>query len=180
MVKFRKVTKRIRKPILRLISLWVVTVFLIQVIAPNPLVESMPENCPMGSGNCVRVATDTTSYRHNYLESPELTASSLEVREVISKWFSKEKGGKILISDYDENSKEYFLHIKVHTDFLFFPDDIFIESSCALNSNLTVVTLQSQSRLGRGDLGVNFDRLSDFIVYLDQYSWSGHDCHSDN
>ena len=179
MVKFKQVKKYVVKPALKIFSLWVVAVFLIQITAPNPLIESMPENCPLNSGNCVRVAVDGTSYRYNSLESPEISASSLEVREVISEWFSEE-GGKILISKYDQNTETYFLHVKDNTDFLFFPDDIFIHSVCATDSNLTVVTLQSQSRLGRGDLGVNFERLSDLILYLDQYSWSERSCNYDN
>ncbi len=180
MVKIKSVKKRITNMILRAFALWVVVVFLIQVAAPNPVIESMPENCPMNSGNCVRVATDDTSYRYNYLESPELLASSLEVREVISKWFSEERGGKILSSQYDENTEKYFLHIKDNTDYLFFPDDVFVNTGCLEDSNLTVVILQSQSRLGIGDLGVNFERLSELISYLDQYSWSGNNCYSDN
>ena len=40
----------------------------------------------------------------------------------------------------------------------------------------TVVILQSQSRLGKGDLGVNFERLSEIILYLENYSWSGDNC----
>ena len=63
-----------------------------------------------------------------------------------------------------------------NTDFFFFPDDIYVNSSCLENSNQSVVTLQSQSRLGNGDLGVNFERLSELISYLNNYSWSGNSC----
>jgi len=180
MVRFRKIKKRISKPLIRLIVLWAVTVFLIQIAAPNPLVESMPESCSSNSGNCVRVALDGTSYRHNYLEPPEISASISEVSEVISNWFSEEKSGKTLMNNYDENTDTDFLHIKDNTEFLFFPDDVFVHSSCSLKNNLTVVTLQSQSRLGMGDLGVNFDRLSELILFLDQYSWSGNTCRDNN
>ena len=54
-------------------------------------------------------------------------------------------------------------------NFLYFPDDIYVNSGCGIDSNLTVVILQSQSRLGSGDIGVNFNRMVDLIIYLDQY-----------
>ena len=171
MVGMRIVKNRITKIILRVFALWIIAVFLIQIAAPNPIVEEMPENCPANSGNCVRVDFVGTSYRYNNLESPVISAPVSEVNEVISNWFSNEKDGKILFSEYDENSKTHFLHIKDSTEFLFFPDDIFVNTGCLEDNNLTTVTLQSQSRLGMGDLGVNYDRLSELISYLNQYSW---------
>jgi len=180
MVGIKFVKKRITKIILRVFALWVVAVFLIQIAAPNPVVESMPDNCTINSGNCVRVDALGTSYRHNNLESPMISASVSEVEEVISNWFSNEKSGKVLFSEYDENTEKHFLHIKDNTEYLFFPDDIFVNMGCLEDSNVTVVTLQSQSRLGMGDLGVNFERLSELISYLDAYSWSGNNCHSNN
>ena len=180
MTKFRKVIIKSSKPILRIFILWGVIVLTIQLIAPNPLVELMPENCPENSGNCVRVAYDGTSYRYNNLDPPLISASISEVSDVISNWFSNERGSKILFSNFDEDSNANFLHVKENTDFFFFPDDIFVKSNCLEDSNLTVVTLQSQSRLGNGDLGVNFERLSELITFLDNYSWSGKNCSFDN
>lgn len=176
----RKVGKRISRSFLVFSAIWIVAIVMIQIAAPNPIVEKMPETCPENSGNCVRVDFVGTSYRYNNLESPVISASVSEVNEVISNWFSNEKDGKILFSKYNENEKSYFSHIKDSTEFLFFPDDIFVTAGCLEGSNLTAVTLQSQSRLGKGDLGVNFERLSELILYLDQYSWSGTNCDSDN
>ena len=50
MVGIKFVKKRITKIILRVFALWVVAVFLIQIAAPNPVVESMPDNCTINSG----------------------------------------------------------------------------------------------------------------------------------
>ena len=62
-------------------------------------------------------------------------------------------------------------------DFFFFPDDVYVNSRCLEDSNLSVVILQSQSRLGNGDIGINFERLSELISYLNNYSWSGNNCY---
>ena len=180
MVGMKFIKKRITKIALRAFALWVVTIFLIQIAAPNPVVEVMPENCPLNSGNCVRVDSVGTSYRYNNLEAPQIQASSLEVKEVISNWLINEKGAKILFSEFDENQNNYFLHFKDNSEFLFFPDDIYVTTACLEGSNLTDVTLQSQSRLGMGDLGVNFERFSELISYLDEYSWASQSCHIDN
>jgi|TARA_B100001540_G_scaffold317262_1_gene349712 uncharacterized protein (DUF1499 family) len=179
MIKIRKVAKRISRPIIRLFVVWIVVVLTIQVLAPSPTVNQMPENCPENSGNCVRVDYNGSSYRYNNLEPPIISASTSEINEVISGWFSDE-GGKILFSSMDENSGSNFLHIKESTDFFFFPDDVYVNSRCLEDSNLSVVILQSQSRLGNGDLGINFERLSELISYLNNYSWSGNDCNLDN
>ena len=178
MTKFRKVVRKVSRPFLRLFVLWGVAVLTIQIIAPSPFVEIMPENCPENSGNCVRVAYDGTSYRYNNLEPPVISASISEVNDVISSWFSNERGSKILFNSINENSGSHFLHIKENTAFFFFPDDVFVNSSCLENSNLTVVTLQSQSRLGNGDLGVNFERLSELITYLQKFPWTGTNCNN--
>ena len=105
-----------------------------------------------------------------------INASTLEINEVISNWFSDE-GGKILFSSMDENSGSHFIHFKEYTDFFFFPDDVYVNSRCLEDSNLSVVILQSQSRLGNGDIGINFERLSELISYLNNYSWSGNNCY---
>jgi len=180
MVGMKFIKKRITKIAVRAFALWVVTIFLIQIAAPNPLVEVMPENCPLNSGNCVRVDSVGTSYRHNNLEAPQIQASSFEIKEVISNWLINEKDAKILFNSFDETQNNYFLHFKDNSDFLFFPDDIYVKTGCLEGTNLTEVTLQSQSRLGMGDLGVNFERFSELISYLDQYSWTSQSCHIDN
>ena len=97
MIKIRKVAKRISRPIIRLFVVWLVVVLSIQLLAPSPTVSQMPENCPENSGNCVRVDFDGSSYRYNNLEPPVINASTLEINEVISNWFSDE-GGKISVS----------------------------------------------------------------------------------
>lgn len=180
MKKPRRIIKQISQPILRLFIIWGIIVLTIQIIAPSPIITVMPANCPENSGNCVRVAYDGSSYRYNNLDPPVIQASILEVNSVISDWFSNERGSKILHSSLDSNSSSYFLHIKENTKFFYFPDDVFVKSNCLGDSNSTVVTLQSQSRLGNGDMGVNFERISELIVYLEQYSWSGNNCNFDN
>jgi uncharacterized protein (DUF1499 family) len=69
-----------------------------------------------------------------------------------------------------------FFHGQDNTEFWFFPDDIFAHTECESDGNRTLVTLQSQSRLGVGDLGENHARLSSLIAFLNGYDWSGKNC----
>ncbi|RAH14753.1 MAG: hypothetical protein CMB56_004735 [Methanobacteriota archaeon] len=180
MSKSRKIVKNISKPLIRLFIMWGMVVLTIQIIAPSPSVYVMPANCPEKSGNCVRIAYDGSSYRYNNLDPPVIQASISEVNSVISDWFSDDRRGKILHTVTDAKSNTSFLHIKENTKFFYFPDDIYVKTNCLEFSNSTVVTLQSQSRLGNGDMGVNFERLSELINFLENYSWSGDNCHFNN
>ena len=155
--------------------IWVAIVLIIQIAAPNPEVDEMPTSCPEGSQNCVRVAHDATSFRSNGLEAPMIAAPVKEVHDAIMLWLNEE-GGKSLKSFDDGESKTIFFHGVDRTDFWFFPDDLYVQIVCDEQGVNSEVTLQSISRLGIGDMGVNHNRLSDLITYLDSNDWSGEMC----
>lgn len=157
-------------------AIWVVLVVLIQISAPAPNVENMPTSCPEGSENCVRVAADDTSYRADGLEPPLVEGTIDEARRVLWTWLEDEKGGKHLSSNTEQMGEVLFFHGQDNTEFWFFPDDIFAHTECESDGNRTLVTLQSQSRLGVGDLGENHARLSSLIAFLNGYDWSGKNC----
>ena len=157
-------------------AIWAVLVMLIQILAPSPNIESMPTSCPEESLNCVRVAADGTSFRADGLEPPLVEATIGEARRVVWTWLEDEQGGKHLLSNSEQMGAVLFFHGQDNTDFWFFPDDIFALTECESDGNRTLVTLQSQSRLGVGDLGENHARLSSLITYLNGYEWSGNSC----
>ena len=157
-------------------AIWAVLVMLIQISAPAPNVESMPTSCPEGSLNCVRVAADGTSFRADGLQPPLVEGTIGEARRVIWLWLEEEQGGKHLRSNSEQMGAVLFFHGQDNTQFWFFPDDIFALTECESGGNRTLVTLQSQSRLGVGDIGENHARLSSLITYLNDYQWSGKSC----
>ena len=160
------------------VVIWILLILAIQIISPNPTIDSMPDNCPENSMNCVRVSNDGTSFRAGELEPPMMNATTQEVDQVIKTWLIDHRGGEILESQ-SENG-EYFMHGKDKTNFLYFTDDVLTFSSCEENENRTIVTIQSQSRLGVGDLGVNHERISSLISYLNSHQWSGNSCNNNS
>ena len=164
----------IKKTIMVILIAYAVTISSIQLIAPSKETTQMPERCPENSANCARVAHDGTNYRIENIEPLTLNASSTEVQIEIEKWLEEQLSGGVLYSNNDENNLT-FIHGVTRTVFLFFPDDLYAEISCNLNDK-SVVTLQSQSRLGMGDLGKNPERLNELTNYLNKIKWSGNSC----
>ncbi len=158
------------------IALWLVLVLLIQLAAPNNVQETMPLECPIDSQNCVRIAADGASFRADGLQSPVVNGSIWEARDVIQTWLVDGRGGTSLYSSSETSSLGAYMHGVDRTNFLFFPDDLYVLSECADDGHSTKITLQSKSRLGVSDLGVNHDRLSELVSYLESYQWSGADC----
>ena len=75
------------------VVIWILLILAIQIVSPNPTIDSMPDNCPEDSMNCVRVSNDGTSFRAGELESPMLNATTQEVDQVIKTWLIDHRGG---------------------------------------------------------------------------------------
>lgn len=163
-----------KKIIIGILIFYIFTVSSIQLIAPNKIVTEMPEKCPESSANCARVAYDGTAYRTEDVQSLSIKAPSTEVQLEIEKWLNEQFSGGVLYSNVDENNHT-FIHGVDRTVFWFFPDDVYAGISCD-NSENTLITLQSESRLGIGDLNKNPERLADLIIHLNQVKWSGESC----
>ena len=164
----------IKKTILAILIVYGLTISSIQIIAPSPELNKMPERCPENSANCARVAHDGTNYRIENIEPISINAPIKEVQTEIEKWLNDQLSGGVLFSNIDENNLT-FIHGVSRTKFLFFPDDVFAGITCDTNGN-SKVTLQSQSRLGKADLSKNPERISDLSEYLNQINWSGDSC----
>lgn len=159
----------------RLVSAWVLLILLIQIAAPSTVIERMPLECPADSQNCVRLAHDGSSFRNQGLTAPSFAATPEEVRNAVSGWLVNHQGGSDLLEIANQNPQGSLLHGEDRTKLLFYPDDLYVLASCEANG-LTDLTLQSQSRLGVGDLGANHDRLVALLKYLSSYVWSQNSC----
>ena len=157
------------------ISCWLAIVLLIQVLAPNELIEQMPEECPADSQNCSRLSYDDTDFRMQGYDAMLFNATIEKVFESVLSWIDEQ----YLMDEYHtvNNSQQnggLFIHAIQRTPILFFPDDLTIEVICV--DGMAGVTAQSQSRLGIGDLGVNPERLDEFYEHMMHLDWSGSGC----
>lgn len=173
--RWRSQPRILRWPINTVVT-WLVLVLLIQVTASAPVVSEMPGVCPEGSLNCVRVADDGTSFRSESLQPPSISAQRGEVWMEIMNWLGQGFGSEILSSEQGQDSGTDWVHAEVRTQFWLFPDDVFAEIGCSAEGAEAVVTLQSQSRLGVGDLGENHQRLESLISHLEAKEWSSERC----
>lgn len=176
--RWRRMPQYVRWPTFAFAT-WVVLVLLIQLAAPNPEVLTMPSECPLDSLNCVRVADDDTSYRSDGLQTPILSAQLDEVWRQTMTWLGMEFGSEVLSSEQGTQAGTNWIHAVDRTQFWLFPDDVFVEIGCSEDGALAIITLQSQSRLGIGDLGENHDRLQALITQFESNEWSGERCDSE-
>ncbi|RJU81119.1 MAG: DUF1499 domain-containing protein [Candidatus Poseidoniales archaeon] len=136
-----------------LISPWFLTQVGIAILAPDKEIETMP-SCELDSGNCAHLGGGET-YR---MDSSMATTVELNSSIVWDKLldYIEDNGGEILVEITSQSS--YYVHFVEKTPFWKFPDDIVI--SITDFSDSCVIEMHSHSRLGRGDIGVNPDRLN--------------------
>ena len=163
-----------KKIVIAIIIFYGLTISSIQLIAPSEIITEMPERCPENSANCARIAHDGTSYRIDSSEGISIEGTPSEVQAEIENWLNEQFSGGVLYSNVN-NENSTFIHGVDRTPFWFFPDDVYTEITCD-SSGKTLVTLQSESRLGIGDLNKNPERISDLMEHLIQIEWSGDSC----
>eukprot|EP00808_Paulinella_micropora_P007541 g71657.t1 len=123
--------------------------------SPDPNITTFPDNCPIEKEhNCALVGT-----KGNYRVSKEYFPASFPALEDAQaktrKWINKQYGVSVLV----DNSE--FLHARVLSKIMGYPDDVMFEFF--YNSSTSwLVYMQSQSRLGRGDIGENPARIIKF------------------
>ena len=133
---------------LKIISrLWVPAAYIAGLILMNllsiPLApDGMPEDCPENSRNCERVQI-------------MLDVSDEELHKAMEDWVDT----RIFTASFSEG------HIVDRTLFMQFPDDLTYENKCGL------IEVQSESRIGGSDFGVNADRLDDLEKFLNSYDF---------
>ena len=151
---------------------WLVLILIIQISNSLLATSNMPSECSEDSMNCVRIGHDGTSFRSDGLEPLVLNASKDEVISVVENWF-EERWFASVLSVEDEGASTV-IHGVDHTEFWFFADDVFAEVSC--NDGVAELTLHSQSRLGKGDMGENHRRMTEFIEDVSSEKWSNEPC----
>ena len=121
---------------------------IIYFLSPNKKWESFPERCKIKT-KCTRVAD--TNNRGYGLKPIEITDSIHNVQKKIIAIINSKPRMKII------NQKEGFIHATDVTPFFRFYDDIAIK--IFRENGKTKIWMQSQSRLGLHDLGVNEKRI---------------------
>jgi len=119
--------------------------------AADPEVRSFPNTCPKLT-NCYRFAPGETDIEP-IVWNTDLRTARTELQNVINPLAKLEYESLI------------FFHYRFLTPFFGFPDDVFF----VLNNtrpNVINIWIQSQSRLGKGDLGANEERVTFLIQEL--------------
>ena len=142
-----------------LISPWLLTQVGIVVLAPDKEIETMP-TCEPDSGNCAHLGGGET-YRMDSSMATLLEINFTDVKESLLEYV-EENDIKILFES--NTNSTYYVHFVEKTSFWKFPDDVVI--SITDTSNSCVIEMHSNSRLGRGDIGVNPDRLNTIYEVL--------------
>jgi len=142
-----------------LISPWLLTQLGIALLAPDEKIDTMPD-CESDSGNCAHLGGGDT-YR---MDSSMATLLEINYTEVTAKLvdYIDDNDADILVESTTNTS--YYVHFVEKTSFWQFPDDIVISITDTTDS--CVIEMHSQSRLGRGDIGVNPDRLDQIYQTL--------------
>ena len=151
---------------------WLVLVLMIQISNSMFVTSSMPSECPEDSMNCVRIAHDGTSFRSDGLEPLRFNASKEEVISELENWFEERWFSSVISLENEGDST--ILHGVDHTEFFFFADDVFVSVSCV--NGAAELTLHSQSRLGRGDIGENHRRMTELSDDISAVEWSNDSC----
>jgi len=132
----------------------------VQVIASSPVwpgtrADGFPTACPVKSQNCVRIGNTTQdSYAAGGLAAPfQLKGSAAQAMVVLERVVAV-LGGRVV-----EKRKGTLLRAEFTTFTMGFTDDLCLLLSCAPGGQV-MVAMQSESRLGIVDLGVNLGRVT--------------------
>ncbi len=151
---------------------WLILILMIQVGNSTNQISRMPAECPEGSMNCVRIAHDGTSFNSGDLEPLSFNATKDEVLVVVENWFDERWFASVI--SVEDAGTSTVVHGVDHTEFWFFADDVFVEISCV--DGAAELTLHSQSRLGKGDMGENHRRMTEFHEDISSEKWSNEPC----
>ena len=123
-------------------ALYIVGLVVMNVLSVPLATETMPEGCPENSRNC--------DHRQIMID-----VSDEELHKAMEEWV----GTRGFSATFSEG------HIVDRTLLMQFPDDVTYENKCGY------VEVNSQSRLGGADFGVNADRLDDLESFLKSYDF---------
>eukprot|EP00271_Cylindrocystis_brebissonii_P006494 TRINITY_DN19273_c1_g1_i1.p1 TRINITY_DN19273_c1_g1~~TRINITY_DN19273_c1_g1_i1.p1 ORF type:complete len:307 (-),score=61.88 TRINITY_DN19273_c1_g1_i1:300-1220(-) len=154
---------------------------------PTPSAASphfFPQECaPSKLLGCARVAL-TNSHPNKTAVPLELPVYIKDAVQAVRDW-SKQGGGRILIEQQEpsisimtagRNKCTVYFHLRALTFFMGFADDVFVNVECRKgvpggasgSGGQVVVSIQSQLRIGKSDLGVNGRRIARFYAFLEK------------
>ena len=148
-----------------LLSVYLLLVAGITLAAPDKPWDAFPAGCPRES-NCTRVAD--YNVRGEGLAPLRLAAARDDVQTALEAWLENQPRTRIL------NSQEGFVHAVQRTAFFRFPDDFTFKLFC--EGEETIIQVQSQSRLGVSDFGVNEKRVRGFYTGFDASALAPGNC----
>ena len=138
-------------------AIWIACLMVIQILGglSAPKSSEMPEECPENSRNCARAIMI-------------LEGEPQAVHNAAMQWI--ESQSRTTVEAEDETTS----HTIFSSQWLMFPDDMFIETSCI--GNETWIQVHSESRLGWGDYGVNQNRIDALLNHLNTLEFEVSEC----
>jgi len=127
--------------------------------SPDPNWTTFPTECGPGHEmNCARIAN--VNFRID-ASPPVFNSTSLDAIQLVRKWTDSQQRTTILYAS------PTFFHARFVSSFWGFADDLAVTVFC--NNTQAVLYLQSQSRIGKGDLSANVNRLQALIDYVNAH-----------
>lgn len=124
--------------------------------APDNIRKVIPPSCPEKSINCARLSAEDSHRMGDIPSLKMLSDKSDEGWLLMDSW--AEKNRAVLLYKNDD-----YRQYRVHTSIWKFPDDVYISIDFWGN-----IIIQSQSRLGKSDLGKNPKRLKKLSVLIEE------------
>jgi len=128
----------------------------IHLTSPDPNWTAFPTECGAGhEQNCARIAN--TNFRID-ASPPIFNSTSLAAIQLARTWTDDQPRTSILYASPN------FFHARFVSSFWGFADDLAVTVIC--NNTQAILYLQSQSRIGKGDINANVNRLQSLVDYL--------------
>mmetsp|Transcript_11927 Transcript_11927/g.28533 ORF Transcript_11927/g.28533 Transcript_11927/m.28533 type:complete len:273 (+) Transcript_11927:154-972(+) len=163
--KFERLALSALPSVATFLCLYTLLVVLVHLIPASNTVSfqgvdtyGFPLRCPEGSINCVRLGNGTDTYGADGLLAPHTRGSRAEVMSVVEGWVAAH-GGHVT-----QSTGDVFLQATFVTLLMGYVDDFAVFLHCT--STGVVVNVQSQSRIGKADLGANINRVSSLLKVL--------------
>jgi len=150
--------------------LFITVIFIGVQAAPGPNWTSFPTECDSPL-HCTRI-TSNGNVRAVNISTPQIPTLKQSVIDTSTNWIYSQSAFIILQQTPDGG---YFIHSKFISNFFAFPDDFGLYFFCN-NATQTEVWIQSQSRIGVGDLNVNDERSIAYVQYLASISFTPKTC----
>ena len=151
-----KLVERLRSTAILVVVAYLALRVIITLASPHPLLVDMPEACEPSSQNCARLDLDGGHRMDGVSPLVVSYGAEAEFWEAVEAWAAEEPRTSLL------HEEANFRHYAVQTEFWGFVDGVTV----SIDQQSGEVVLQSQSRIGLSDLGVNPERLTSMAAAL--------------